>query len=269
MHHVDGRSVASFDLGGAVALVTGAGGGIGAAICAALMNAGALVVGSGRHDPPSTAKVDFWIKQDVASAADWSRVVANIEERHGRLDCLVNNAGAYSVESLSSISIEQLRELFSVNVESVLLGLQAALPLLRMSGSHRIGGSSVVTISSVAGIRGVPLNAAYSASKAAATLLSKSAAKEFALLGYPIRVNSVHPGRTTTDMMSGILSRYSEIASSGSIEAEVAKKASGVPIPMDRMARPEEVAGAVVYLCSSAASYVTGSELVIDGGLNA
>lgn len=266
MRDADSAEVPSLALGGAVALVTGAGGGIGLAICAALMGAGAIVVGSGRRESPAAAKVNFWMQQDVASADDWSRVVADIKARYGRLDCLVHNAGVYAVESLACISVEQFRYVFRINVESILLGLQAALPLLRMSGSGRMGGSSVVTISSVAGIRGVPLNAAYSASKAAATLLSKSAAKEFALLGYPIRVNTVHPGRIKTDMMNGILSRYSEIGSSARIEAELAKKAIGVPIPMNRMARPEEVAGAVVYLCSPAASYVTGSELVIDGG---
>lgn len=269
MGNADRMDSPSFSLGGAVALVTGAGGGIGSAICLALMSAGAIVIGSGRREPPVAARIDSWMQQDVTSADDWSRVVSEIEARYGRLDCLVHNAGVYAVENFASISIELLRDVFRVNVESVLLGLQAALPLLRRSGNHRVGGASVVTISSVAGIRGVPLNAAYSASKAAATLLSKSAAKEFALLGYPIRVNTVHPGRTNTNMMSGILSRYSHIGSGAGIEAELANKSRALPIPMDRMARPDEVAGAVVYLCSTAASYVTGSELVIDGGFNA
>lgn len=259
----------SFSLQGAVALVTGAGGGIGRAICKALTSAGALVTGSGRRNPSVLPEIDSWVQQDVASADDWSRVVTTIEARYGRLDCLVHNAGIYAVESITNISIEQLRYVFSINVEAVLLGLQASLPLLCRSGSDRPGGSSVVTISSVAGIRGAPLNAAYSASKGAVTLLSKSAAKEFALLGHPVRVNTVHPARTATDMMSGIFSRYSEIAASAESEAKLARLAIETPTLMNRMAQPEEIAGAVVYLCSPAASYVTGSELVIDGGFNA
>lgn len=258
-----------FALDGAVALVTGASRGIGRAICAALTSAGAVVVGSGRREPLETLQVDTWSKLDVTSADDWARVLNDIELRYGRLDCVVLNAGVQAVEGITSISVQQLRDVFRVNVESVLLGLQASLPLLRKCGNHRIGGSSVVTISSVAGIRGVPLNAAYCASKGAATLLSKSAAKEFALLGYPIRVNTVHPGRTKTDMITDILSKYSEIGSSAAVEAKIAKLALEAPMLMNRMALPEEIANAVVYLCSSAASYVTGAELVVDGGVTA
>ena len=259
----------NFSLDGTVALVTGARGGIGQALCSALSGAGAKVIASGRGEPSSTLNADSWMLHDVTSAADWSRIVTAIRERYGRLDCLINNAGLSMVQSIGSLAMEDLRRVFSVNVESVLLSLQASMPLLRESGKHRFGGSSVVNISSVAGLRGVPLNAAYSASKGAVTLLSKSAAKEFAMLEYPVRVNTVHPGRTDTRMMDSILSRYNQIGATPIDEARAAKLAINANIPLNRIARPDEIAGAVVYLCSTAASYVTGSELVVDGGFNA
>src|SRR5690606_30136172 len=107
----------------------------------------------------------------------------------------------------------------------------------------------------------------YAASKAALTLLSKSAAKEFATLGYPIRVNSVHPGAVQTAMTDAILVRYVEQGLARSIEEQ--RAAWTALTPLRRMAQPEEIAGAVVYLCSSAASFVTGAELVVDGGATA
>lgn len=259
--------VATCTLSGAVALVTGAGGGIGRAICAALGEAGARVAGSGRGDVPGDTRADVWLRHDVTSVEDWARVARTIEARFGRLDCLINNAGMALVESVATISLEQLRRVLSVNVESVLLGMQALLPLLRRSGTQRTGGSVVINMSSVAGLRGVPLNAAYSASKGAVTLLSKSAAKEFAALGYPVRVNTVHPSRVETRMIDSIMARYAEIRSAASSEAQLAATAINAQTPWGRMATPEEVAGGVVFLCSPAASYMTGAELIIDGGV--
>jgi NAD(P)-dependent dehydrogenase (short-subunit alcohol dehydrogenase family) len=255
--------VLSRTLGGAVVLVTGAGGGIGSAMCTALVDAGAQVAGSDVGERPAGLTIDAWFRHDVTSAQDWHRVVAEIGSRFGRLDCLINNAGICPVESIEKTSLEQLRRVSSVNVESIFLGLQAALPLLRQSGEKRAGGSSVVNISSTAGIRGVAFCAAYCASKAAVTLLTKSAAKEFAALRYPIRVNSIHPGAVETAMMSSIVARFVEQGLSGS---EAGQKAAFTnSTPLGRMGQPAEIAGAVVFLCSQAASFMTGAEIVIDG----
>jgi NAD(P)-dependent dehydrogenase (short-subunit alcohol dehydrogenase family) len=254
-------------LDGSVALVTGAGGGIGRALCVALSDAGARVIASSRGNAPPDVPADLWLQHDVTSADDWRRVMDALSARFGRLDCLINNAGISLVERIADTSLGQWRSVFSTNVESALLGIQLALPLLCESGKDRPGGAAIVNMSSTAGLRGVAFNAAYCASKGAITLLSKAAAKEFANLRYPIRVNSVHPGNVETPMMDSILARYVEAGLATSIEAQ--KAFWNANRPLGRMARAEEIAGGVVFLCSSAASQVTGSELIIDGGVTA
>src|SRR6185369_15991086 len=186
-------AVLSQTLSGAIAMVTGARGGIGRAVCAAVDAAGGCVVATGIGNAPKELRADAWLRHDATSPDDWACVVAEVRRKYGRLDCLVNNVGMSMVESVANTSIEQFRRVLSVNVESILLGVQASLPLLRDSGTGRSGGSSVVNVSSVAGLRGEAHNAAYCASKGAVTLFTKAAAREFALLGYPIRVNSIHP----------------------------------------------------------------------------
>lgn len=254
----------SWQLEGAVALVTGARGGIGRAICHGLVEAGAHVVATGTGEAPHDLSMDAWFRHDVTSADDWAAVVRGVERRFNRLDCLINSAGVTMVERIANISIEQWRRVLSVNVESVLLGLQGSLPLLKQSGFSRRGGASVVNVSSVAGLRGVAFNAAYCASKAAVTLLSKSAAREFAALKYPIRVNSIHPGNVESRMMDAVFTRYVELGLARSVHAQ--KAASDANRPLGRQAQPEEIAAGVLFLCSPAASFMTGSELVIDGG---
>lgn len=248
----------------AVALVTGAKGGIGSHMCAALAAQGVHVVGTDLGDEPAETAAELWLRHDVTSPDDWARVVEQIESRYGRLDCLVNNAGVGPVDRIEDTTLEQWRWVQSVNVESILIGLQATLPVLRKSGTLRRGGASVVNVSSTAGLRGVGFMAAYSASKGAVKLLTKSAAREFAALGYPIRVNSLHPGVTGTDMMDSITKRYVEIGAATS--AEEAARGWAERTPLGRMGAPAEVAAAVVWLCSPAASFVTGTETVVDGG---
>lgn len=251
----------------AVALVTGARGGLGRAICAALAEQGATVIGTATCVGMVDSNVDTWFQLDVTSQDEWAKVAADVRRRFGRLDCLINNAGISMVESIADISVEKWRRVFSVNVEGALLGLQSMLPLMRVGGGDRVGGASVVNVSSTAGLRGVALNSAYCASKGALRMLSRSAAKEFAVLKYPIRVNSIYPGNIETDMMGSILSRYVDMGLASSAEEQKALFISRSP--SGRVAKPAEVAGAVAFLCSSAASYMTGSELVIDAGLTA
>ncbi|SNT14385.1 MULTISPECIES: SDR family oxidoreductase [unclassified Azospirillum] len=255
----------SDELKGAVALVTGAGGGIGRAICTALSAAGAHVVAADRHWPADAAPVaGEQAVLDVCDPDAWFRLMQDIRQRHGRLDVLVNNAGISLVASIAETSLEQWRRCQAVNVEGTLLGIQAALPLLRDAGAARPGGASIINISSVGGLRGAPFNAAYCTSKAAVLMLSKSAALEFCALGYPIRVNTVHPGAVGTAMMQDIIHRYVELGAMASLEQ--ATQAVNAMHPIGRQATPAEIAAGVLFLASPASSYMVGSELVIDGG---
>lgn len=255
------------DLEGAVALVTGACGDIGAAVCAALRNAGARLVATDLRNPQQDLMADAWLPHDVTSKSAWERVIGDTSKRFGRLDCLVNNAGTSFIESIANTSIEQWRRVLAVNVESVLLGMQAALPLLTDSGKDRPGGSSVVNFGSIAALRGGQYSSAYAASKAAVTLLSKCAAKEFAALGFPIRVNTVHPGVVETGMLDSVLTRCVEMGLAPSKEAQLASWRASAPLR--RTARTAEIAAGVVFLCSPAASFMTAAELVVDGGTTA
>lgn len=249
-----------------VVLVTGARGAIGRAICTALLAAGANVIGTSISGVTNGLSM-MWMQHDVTSEADWRTVLERVRDQFGRLDCLVNCAGICPIQRLSDTSLELWRKVSTVNVEGTLLGIQASLPLLRESGGARVGGSSIVNIASAAGLRGVPFASAYCASKGAVTLLTKAAAKEFALLKYPIRVNSVHPCSVESPMMDSNFAEFVRVGAAPSIEAVRTKELES--FPMGRMARPEEIAGGIVFLCSTASSYMNGAELVIDGGITA
>jgi NAD(P)-dependent dehydrogenase (short-subunit alcohol dehydrogenase family) len=254
-------------LPGVVALVTGAAGGIGRELCKALKAAGAEVIATDLAVAPSDVECDLYLQHDVTSAEDWRGVGDAVQARWGRLDALVNNAGFSIVVRLEDSPIEEWRRVQAVNVESVVIGTQILLPLLKEGGKARPSGASVVNFASVGSMRGAAFNAAYCSSKAAVAMLSKCMGAEFAALGYNIRVNSVHPGGIDTAMLNAIIDRYVELGAAPSREAAVA----GIRInhPIGRMGRPDELGGGVVYLCSDAASFVTCSELVIDGGFTA
>jgi NAD(P)-dependent dehydrogenase (short-subunit alcohol dehydrogenase family) len=251
-------------LEGSVALVTGAGGGIGNATVEALLAAGAEVIATDIRAPSSGT---LNRAQDVTDEAGWAALADTIRERWGRLDCLVNNAGIATISTIEENSLADWRRQMSVNVDSMLLSCKAMLPLLRESGRIRAGGASVVNLSSVGGIGGAPFMAAYCTSKGAVRLFSKSAALEFAALKYNIRVNSVHPGGIQTAMMEEIIDAYVRLGAAP--DYETARAGVDRQHPLGRWGRPEEIASGIVYLCSPGASFMTGSELVIDGGFTA
>lgn len=250
-----------------VALVTGATGGIGRATVTALAIEGAVVIATDIAGDASVEGAASYAQLDVTSEAGWQATIQSIEAKYGRLDILVNNAGISLTKSILDTSLSEVRACLATNVESVFLGTRAAQPLMARSGSDREGGSSIVNMSSIAGLGGVEWMSVYSAAKGAVRLFTKSAALEFAMLKLPIRVNSVHPGGVATDMMKDIHARYVEDGIFPDQATASQTMASGHPL--GRLAMPAEIAGGIVYLASSAASFVTGSELVIDGGVTA
>lgn len=254
-------------LEGLVAVVTGAAGGIGRGICAAMQDAGATVIATDIVDDPGDITASHFIKHDVTSIDEWAKVANYVQATHGRLDALANNAGISIVNSIEGSSLDEWRKVQAINVESILLGTQAMLPLLKEGGKARKSGAAIVNTCSVGGQGGAAFNAAYCSSKGAVNMLSKCAAIEFASLGYNIRVNTIHPGAVDTDMLESIVQKYVDMGVTESVQAGL----DGVIAshPLGRAAQPTEIGGSVVYLCSDAASYVTGSSLNIDGGYTA
>lgn len=249
-----------------VAVVTGAAGGIGRELVKALKAANAIVVATDLAPEAQIEGADHYLKHDVTSEADWRAVAALVQEKYGRLDALVNNAGYSIVTKFEDTPLSDFHRVNAINVDSVIIGTQILLPLLREGGKARKSGASVVNFSSVGGLRGAAFNAAYCTSKAAVKMLSKCLGAEFAALGYNIRVNSVHPGGIDTNMLNSIMDRYVELGAVAS--REVALQGIVANHPIGRMGRPEEMGGGVVYLCSDAASFVTCAEFVMDGGFS-
>ena len=252
----------AFDLSGRVALVTGAAGAIGEAICQVFRRAGAIVHATDLHADAERSREAL----DVTSEEAWIAALGRIEAAQGRLDILVNNAGIAPMAHIADTGLAEWRRCFEINVESALIGMKAALPLLRRS-NNRPGGASIINIASAAANKPSPMAAAYCSSKAALVMLSRTAAVEFGRLGYGVRVNTVNPGAVESPMIDGIVARYSEILEGESEDG--LKAAMRADVPLGRLARPDDVADAVLYLASSASRFVHGTELHVDGGLTA
>ncbi len=248
---------------GKVALITGAASGIGAETARALAREGARLVltDRAREAGESVAaaiaglgtEVEF-LEHDVAVEADWISVVAAAKARFGRIDVLVNNAGVGGGTPLLESSLEQWRTVLAINLDGVFLGMRHVCPAM-----IETGGGSVINLSSILGKVGQPGAAAYCASKGGVLLLTKAAALELAPAG--IRVNSVHPGYIETPMVQTALHN-----------AENGNELRDVLITRHALARlglPVEIANGIVFLASDESSFMTGAELVIDGGYTA
>lgn len=233
---------------GSIILVTGAAGTLGSAISAAIEADGGSAV---RTD---IGRMGMDIELDVTKEDDWQAAVRAIGTRHGRLDGLVNNAGIVVLGDVEQTSLAEWRRVMGVNVDGVFLGCKYAMPLLAKASAP-----SIVNLSSVSGLVGGANLAAYNASKGAVRLLSKSVALSGARKSPKVRCNSVHPAFVESPMVDGI-------AAAARDPVRARERMAG-DIPLGRMARPEEIAEAVVWLLSQASSFMTGSELVLDGGL--
>jgi len=245
---------------GKTVLVTGAGRGIGAAVARAFGAEGAMVYVCGVHEDGcrdvaaalgeagGEARVLLF---DVADEPGWIEALRRVEAERGRLDVLVNNAGMNVRLPLEEYPVEAFDRVMAVNVRGVFLGMKHAIPLMR-----RGGGGAIVNVSSVSGLVGHRYTSIpYIAAKGAVTMMTKGVAVQYATHG--IRVNSVHPATVETALVAEVL-------------RDPEKRAQRLgEIPLGRLATVDDVAGAVLYLASSEAAFVTGVSLPVDGGLTA
>ncbi|HEY1795846.1 MAG TPA: SDR family NAD(P)-dependent oxidoreductase [Stellaceae bacterium] len=252
-------------VGGKVALVTGGASGIGAASAETLAREGAKVV-VGDVDEARAGTVvaaieaaggdGAFLRLDVTDEANWQTVVAEIEARHSRLDILFANAGiGIGAPSIVDMTLAEWRRQTAVNLDGVFLSVKYCLPLMRRSG----GGSIVVT-SSIAGLRGSPILAGYCATKGGVRLFAKAIAMECAARGDGVRVNSVHPGIIDTPIWE------KDLAAGRNAPLDVAEMGR-LGAPLGRVGTAQDIANAVLFLASDQSSYITGAELVIDGGI--
>jgi NAD(P)-dependent dehydrogenase (short-subunit alcohol dehydrogenase family) len=249
---------------GKVALVTGGAMGLGEAIVRLLVREGAKVVLTDVQDEIGQAVADalgagqaLYLHHDVASEADWQSVIAQTLDQFGQLDIVVNNAGVALIKSVEETTLEDWRGLMSVNLDGVFLGTKYGVEAIRRQGR----GGSIINLSSIEGIIGDPNLAAYNASKGGVRLLTKSAALHCAKAGYGIRVNSIHPGIIWTPMIETWLTTTGNL--------EQGRRYLDSLHPIGHIGEPEDIAYGVLYLASEEAKFVTGSELVIDGGYTA
>ena len=247
-------------LEGKVALISGGARGQGAveAKLFASEGAGSVVIGDILDDAGRQVEAEIaesggnatYVHLDVTSESQWNDAVSAAVERYGKLDILVNNAGILIRAGVEDTTGEDWDRIMDINGKGVFLGTKAAIPAMREAG-----GGSIINISSIAGMQGSPGASAYSATKGAVRILTKSTAVQYAKEG--IRCNSVHPGLIYTDMTRDTL------------DTPEGEREWRSRVPMGHIGVAEDVAKGVLFLASDESSYMTGSELVIDGGITA
>jgi NAD(P)-dependent dehydrogenase (short-subunit alcohol dehydrogenase family) len=256
---------------GKVALVTGGSSGIGAAVAELLAREGASVAVTDIDDlrgPEIVAGIKkagheaVFLHQDVTSEPRWVEVVTEVEKHFDRLDIMVSNAGiGVAVPSITDMLLEDWRRQTAINLDGVFLSVKHCLPLMR-----RTGGGSIIMMSSLAGLRGAAGLSGYCATKGGVRLFAKAIAMECASACDGIRVNSVHPGIIDTPIWGKIPTEAAGHGQNAPIDPEERAK---LATPLGRAGYAAEIASGVLYLASDASAYVTGTELVIDGGMNA
>lgn len=263
-------------LKGKVAFVSGGLRGIGLACVERFLSEGAEVVLSDLDAPESDnatatmarlGQAASYVQANVSREEDWQRARDLVAERHGKLHVLVNNAGIDLTGPVESLSMEGWRRIMDINVDGVFLGVKTFVPMMNECGRDFKGGSSIINVSSVMGLVGYTDTSAYNASKGAVRLFTKSIAVEFAKKQMPIRANSLHPGFVITPLLHDGFQRW--------VDKGFAEKAQDLvdmvaaQTPLGRLADPAELASGVFFLASEDSAYMTGAELVMDGGWTA
>jgi NAD(P)-dependent dehydrogenase (short-subunit alcohol dehydrogenase family) len=247
-------------------LVTGGATGLGAAFVRRLASEGASLFIGDIDEAAGTALASevggTFIALDVASEPSWKNAIAKIAEIAGGLDGLVNNAGiatSKGAEDIEGIELDDLHRIFAVNVDGTILGCKHAIPLMAKSGA-----GSIVNLSSIAALIPSSFVISYGASKATIAHTTRSVAMHCAERGYGIRCNSVHPGQIRTPMMNTIIERVGRDTNMGQAAAEDVFRGQ---IPLGKFQEPEDIAHAVLFLLSDEARFITGSQIVVDGGM--
>lgn len=262
-------------LSGRTAAVTGAASGVGEAIAVRLARAGASVVALDLNEE-GLERVVRRIRDgggqaaahrlDVSSERDWEAFDPWLRANHGGLHTFVGNAGVFDVRKVEDTTLDQWSRMVSVNLDGVFLGTRTALRVMKDTPAAGGAAHAIVNVSSIGGIIGAAYGAAYHATKGGVRLFTKSVALECAALNYPIRANTVHPGTTETPMMSQLFRDRAAIAAS--TEADVRADLLRL-VPLGRLGQPGDIAGVVAFLAGPDAEFMTGSEVVVDGGFTA
>jgi 3alpha(or 20beta)-hydroxysteroid dehydrogenase len=265
----------NIDLSSKVALVTGGAIGLGATIARTLAMSGVKLMLTDIDDKGGEQTVERIRRDggiagfhhlDVSDEAQWEAAIEATATKFGGLDILVNNAGIEDTARLTELELGPVRKMFDVNVIGALLGHKYGIRAMRPGGVAGKGGS-IINLSSVAGIVGTPALAAYSATKGAMRVLTKAAAAECGQFGYKIRVNSIHPGPIPTAMGNKFVN--DAVALGLFADSEAAWEKFHDMTPIGRPGEPQDIANAALFLASDLSSWMTGAELIVDGGISA
>jgi NAD(P)-dependent dehydrogenase (short-subunit alcohol dehydrogenase family) len=259
-----------------VALISGSGQGIGARTAEVLAEAGATVVVSDinvENGELIATKIRAsghqaaFQRLDVRQESEWKETMERICSEFGGLDVMVNNAGVQLIRPVAVLTLEEWRWITSINLDGVFLGTKYAIQAMTEGSGKQTKGGSIINLSSVAGITGMAFQSAYNMTKGGVRLFTKSVALECGVLQNGVRVNSVHPGTIETPMANEGIEQFSALGFGAN--AEEGRQLAIKMHPIGRLGNADDVAKAILYLASDDSSFVTGAELIVDGGFTA
>lgn len=262
------------ELNNKVILITGAANGIGRESAIGLADLGAIIIAADIDSEGLASLLDEAQEKslalettllDVTSEQQWQDVIQGVGNKHGRLDVLINNAGVIQSKPLLQTSLDEYERIMNINTKSVFIGSKAAVPLMLDSVEEGKTGS-IINVSSILGLVVSPFTVPYCASKGAVRHLSKALAAELAMGDKKIRVNSLHPGNTETKLCATVIEQSFEVLGMPEAPTDEGYQLLAQQTPMQRNGLPQDMIGAMAFLASDMSQFVTGAELVVDGG---